>query len=199
MDGDWIVRPDEFLCLFTYSESQGARTFELGPGQVIEQEFKWTAEQEVYTAPGFQLKPVLPGLYKVVGKFNVQEGPESIPALVEVLPELTLLLDAEPREISAGADVSIRTALINETVRPVTLDLLSTCTFALRAERDTSLVTELSDCERADRRITLAADEVIEETVRWQPSEPGIYAIRAQLGVPTLRPEIVAHTFLRVR
>jgi len=168
------------------------------PGEVKKAEFVWTGETEHYINRQFVAEPVDPGSHEVVGFLHSPVVLRSEPRRVEVLPAFILSLTVEPSTARAGDTVALTAELVNQAPRPMTLDILSTCTFAVWAELSGVPYALVTPCERDDRRLSLAPGQGLKETMQWQVSKPGFYRLIAQVGAPTLEPKVRATATLTV-
>ena len=168
-------------------------------GEVKQEVFEWSAEIETYQHR-FRRSPVPAGPYDVVTYLAVTGGARSDPVAIEVLPTLVLTVRVEPAVASPGDTVSVTTSIANMLREPVQLEVLSVCTFGVRVLREEDFVTDLSgDCTIVDRILALGALGTHEETVFWTTAQPGEFTIEAQLGVPTLKPDLQASARASVR
>lgn len=167
----------------------------LAPGEARPWRYVWTGER-----PGSGFDPVDPGRYSVVGSINVPGGARSEAAWVEVLPALTFALDVRPAVAGVGDTVIVTASLTNRTIISVRLNVFSTCTFAVQAERDDMPYADVTVCDYpVDRRITLEPGLELADTVEWAVDEPGDYVLIGYLGFPTLEPALKGTASLIVR
>ena len=151
---------------------------ELGPGEIAEQRFGWTARVPFYG------HGQAPSDYEVVGAFQAPGRPQSGPVPIRVLPLLPLDVETDPAIATSGDTVTIRVSVTNVSYEPADIPAFSSCGFGVWIRQGGQVTHRLTYCSSPDPIVAIRPGDRMEGMVEWRPEEAGDYEIFVQLVWP---------------